>query len=320
MWYKVRREMHMEISIVIVNYYTESVLDHCLTSLVENDKPESLKVIIINNGSSPGSLEKLVKKFEQRLKLTILTNRSNVGFARAVNQGLRQANGNYIFLLNPDTTLITFNGIQRLKEVLEKHADIGIVAPKIIYPDGTTQSEGEWTPSLVSLLGSQLLGLRSQWWRRLQYKRNCSSALRFVDWVTGAAMMIRHDLIEKIGGFNEEYWLYGEDVEFCHRARKHGYRIAVLPTVVVVHDKGKAVEHHIAQAYINSALGMYRFQREIHGEFYARTCVLVLFLGVLIRAVLAPLRRKPFREYIRAGLKIWCLFLRGLRGVKGDIL
>jgi N-acetylglucosaminyl-diphospho-decaprenol L-rhamnosyltransferase len=227
----------VDLSIVIVNYNTRDLLVHCLRSVFVTLDVMSAEVWVVDNASTDGSSEMVVASFP---KVRLIRNAHNVGFAAANNQALCQTEGRFLFLLNSDATLLP-NSLLILRETLVKQESLGICGPCLLNPDGSIQpSWGDFpTPTTEFLFQSFLFKL---WPCRFPYGRRIHFLLRptyqrfqWVDWVTGAAFMLRREVFDQVGGLPEGNFMYGEDLEYCVRARQAGFKVAYVPTAKVYH-------------------------------------------------------------------------------------
>jgi len=220
----------MDISVIIVNYNTSRVFKNCLNSIWKYKNDYQLEVIVVDNNSFDDSVVMIRKDFPE---VKLLINHENQGFARANNLAARIADSEILFFLNPDT-LIQENIFQKIIEIFEANPRVGIVAPQLVVPDSSPQpwaygkEEGLW----------QLV--------KNKFKNNLptyqlTNLLTKADWVSGAALIVRRDVFEKVGGFDENFFMYFEDRDLCYRVRQLGYKIIVLPEIKVVHFGGKSL-------------------------------------------------------------------------------
>jgi GT2 family glycosyltransferase len=229
------------LSVIIVSFNAEILLPGCLSSLFDSFKEKSFEVLVIDNNSQDNTGEFLEKNFPQ---VTLIKNKTNLGFAKAVNQGLVRALGEYIFLLNPDT-LVSKNSLNILLEVMEKNKEIGIVGPKILSPNGEFQRSAFPPPSLLreicDILGKFRLEkiLPANWTNRYFDKRAQTAKEPFeVGWLQGSALLIRKKTIDDIGFFDENFFLFSEDVDFCQRAKKKDWKVVFAPQASIIHLGG----------------------------------------------------------------------------------
>jgi GT2 family glycosyltransferase len=219
----------MDLSVIVVSYNTKELLANCLESLKEQKRKTELEVIVIDNASPDGSATLVKEKFPW-VKLVI--NEKNLGFATAVNQGVRESSGENIFLLNSDTRFKK----GALKALLDFTAEIGpaIIGARLINPDGTVQSSVFRLPTLKGAVLEYWLG-KKDYFSKYVPSGNESQE---VEAVSGGAMLISREIIEKIGFLDERYFMYFEDLDYCRRAREAGFKVFYLPTAEIVHEHG----------------------------------------------------------------------------------
>lgn len=217
----------MLLTIQIVNYNSRENLAKCLGSIREGISKESnFQIIVVNNES-----EAMGGIFGNLENVEVIEAGKNLGFSRAHNLGAKQARGKYILFLNPDTEVLP-KALQKLVEALESDGKIGIAGPLLVGASGQPEEEHcGFQKSPLSLIGS-----------KLRQSRNpaAASGEKEVDWISGGAMMIRKDLFEDLGGFDESYFMYFEDVDLCFRTKKKGRKIVVLPESKVIHKSGQS--------------------------------------------------------------------------------
>lgn len=208
----------MDISFIIVNYGSAKFLKPCLTSLTKNAPSAPWEAIIVNNDSEP------LEDFFYLGNIRVIENGNNDGFAKACNLGSNIAKGRILFFLNPDTEVRTSN-IDLLVEKLNDPS-VGIAAPKLLLPSGDIQpwSNGKRITPFSIILGNLFK----------------IDDLHEIDWASGAALAITKDLFMKIGGFDEVFFMYFEDVDLCKRVSRSGKRIVLVPEVEVVHIGGQS--------------------------------------------------------------------------------
>ena len=225
----------MKLSVVIVNYNNDRVLRDCLQSLPVALDGLDAEVILSDNGSSDGSLDWVRQNFPH---IRILENGANLGFAEANNRAFPIVQGDYILLLNPDT-VVQNDAFRPMMELLEKRPEAGAVGCKLLNADGSRQLSTHAFPRL-STYGYHLLGLSDRFPESRRFGRSNMTYwdgddTREVDWVSGAALMIRREVLEATGGIDSYFFLTYDEVDWCHRIRKAGYQIWYTPEGVVVH-------------------------------------------------------------------------------------
>ncbi|HEY3396319.1 MAG TPA: glycosyltransferase family 2 protein [Armatimonadota bacterium] len=243
------------LDVVIVTYNVRELLLPCLDSL---DGP-SPRVIVVDNASADGTVEALRSGAPQ---VMVLANTENVGFARANNQALRLVAERYVCLLNPDT-VVRPGALARLVETLEAHPTLGLVGPKLLNPDGSLQSAGLRFPTLGSLAGQLIPWERRP--RRPRASRGEDGGAVECDWVIGACMVMRRELLDQVGLLDETYFMYGEEKDLCYRAKQAGWGVACVPSAEVIHYGGQSAEQVPVQSYLAYLDSQFHFL----GKFYA---------------------------------------------------
>jgi GT2 family glycosyltransferase len=222
----------MLLTIQIVNYNSRNFLKDCLLSLRQflSESGGEAELIIINNDATP--IGDFLTSFPfLDGKVRILELNKNVGFSKAHNKGSLMASGDYLLFLNPDTE-VESESLNKMLEVFKSDKKAGIVAPSLIDYDGKIQKD---------CYGLQITPLSTIKAKFPEAKNNIESGEYFeVDWVSGGAMMVRNNLFADLGGFDEKYFMYFEDVDFCLQAKKSGWKIIANPAAKVCHRNGKS--------------------------------------------------------------------------------
>lgn len=226
----------MDVSVIIVNYNTKYLTINCLRSVYSSETGNSYEILMVDNASTDGSVEAIRSLFPE---VRIIENNQNVGFARANNQAAAIASGRYLYILNSDTE-IEKDVIEKTVSFGDLNEDVGIIGTKAILPDKTIQENyykfptllSEWIFFVFGIIKSSSMFL----FKTNKYKTepNLSSPFE-VDVISGTSMFVKREVYEKCGLFNNEFFMYYEDVEFCYRVKKHGFKRIYLPTIKVDH-------------------------------------------------------------------------------------
>jgi len=244
-------------SIIIVNYKSKERLKKCIDSVFDKFENQNFEIVVINNDQEE-NISKALGEFPQ---IQVINLEENAGFGKAVNAGARIARGEWLMFLNPDTQLLTSQ--REMLSFFEATPEAGIISPKLAEERGETQ---KWSagaePGLLDLLGNNIGLPRSQ-------KMWESRKTRTVDWVSGAAMVIKKDLFDKIGGFDENFFMYFEDIDLCKRVRETGKKVFYFPQERVLHLGGKSIENAEKQKADYYRSQDYYFQKHF-GERRAR--------------------------------------------------
>lgn len=225
-----------KVSIVIVNYKCEPLLEACVQSVNKLTDGIKYEVVIVDNGRARPEVGSASSSCR------VLRAPTNVGYAVANNLGIRANSAPYVLLLNPDTIMVN-NAIRAMATYLDAHATAGIVGCKLLNADGSLQLSCRSFPTYWSGLFNRYslptrLAPSNPFSRRYLLSDCDHNSVREVDWVSGACMMVRRRLLEDIGLLDERFFLYSEDVDLCYRARAAGWKVVYIPTGIVTHYIG----------------------------------------------------------------------------------
>ena len=264
----------IDLSIIIVNWNTKEYLLPCVRSIFENEQGMDGEVVVVENGSQDGSADEIRKTFPF---VHIIENERNLGFAKAVNQGLQKASGRYVLLLNPDTQ-VKHGAIERLVSFMDAHPQVGITGVQLLNSDGSRQNSIANFPSLATELLNKSL-LRSLFPKRFPGKgRNYPEPFE-VNSVIGACMMVRREAWGQVGLLDEDYFLFLEETDWCYRMKRAGWKIYHVPDAEVYHFQGKSAEKEKKRARVEYFRSRYHFFKKNKGNLQW----FILLAGVLIR-------------------------------------
>lgn len=215
----------MDLSIIIVNFNTRDFLRDCLTSIFSQKAKMDFEVWVVDNASQDQSVQMVEKEFP---KVKLIKNKENLGFAKGNNSALQKSRGKYLFLLNTDT-VVKEGSIAKIVDFMGKNPQAGALGLKIFNPDGSPQPSVGIFYNLFSaflmLFGGESLG----------FLRTSPSEIKEVDWVAGAALVVRREILNKTGLLDENLFMYMEEVEWCYRIKKAGLKIFFYPGAQVIH-------------------------------------------------------------------------------------
>ena len=252
------------LSVIVLSYNTKDLTKRCLSSIIDNHKEDidkgKIELILADNGSSDGTVEE-IRRSEFLEKAKIVENGKNYGFGKGNNLASKKAEGKYALFLNSDTEALD-QGFLKMVEFLENNPKIGILGGQLENRDGSKQlSAGKfYTP--LNLFFS-LLGFES-------FVRSTPDKISRVDWVSGACMMIRRDLFEKLRGFDENYFMYMEDMDLCFRAKEEGFLTYFYEDVKVIHMQLGSSNRQFAIKNIYKGI-LYFYKK--HGNFLSYSIV-----------------------------------------------
>lgn len=296
------------LSIVILTYRSAVTIPQCLASVRRNCKSIPNEIIVVDNASSDDTVAWIEKKEKG---VVLIKNSNNVGFSRGVNQGLSRAKGEYVLFLNPDV-VVGDGAIKKLLSVLQ-HSDgkVGIVGPRFCYPDGRFQASFGNTPSLRTELIQLFWLYKILPWGRV-IMPNIFSYWQFrekhkVDWVSGGCLMMRGDLVRELGGFDERFFMYMEDIDLCLRVRDVGYGIVYEPGANITHIHRASFHGRFTLGNLFEARSVVLFFNKWHGCREMSNAVIWYLLRVkfYIKLLLAQTwlergRSDNFYDYWRA--------------------
>ncbi|MFC1632729.1 glycosyltransferase family 2 protein [Patescibacteria group bacterium] len=246
----------MNISIVIINYNTRDLLRQCLESIAKTH-PEVDDIIVVDNNSPDDSVAMLKKEFSQ---IKLVASPINAGFGRGVNMGITNAKNDNLLFINPDI-VINSGVLHKLIEELERpeNNDIALIAPRLVHPDGTPQDSARrfQRPLDVVLQRTPLgkTGLGQKRVNRFLMKDQDLDQSQNVDWVVGGCILVRRRAIEQVGEMDERYFMYMEDMDWCRRFWRAGWRVHYYPHVTVAHHHRRESRKNRKLAWIHLKSG-----------------------------------------------------------------
>ncbi|MEN8186285.1 MAG: glycosyltransferase family 2 protein [Bacteroidota bacterium] len=227
-----------KLSIIIVNYNVQHFLEQCLTSVIEATKNIESEIIVIDNNSSDGSCEMLKDKFPD---VKLIDNKNNVGFAKANNQGVNIAKGEYILILNPDT-VVAENTFETILNFTEKQKNPGAIGVRFIDGTGNFLPECKRNIPTFKIAIQKILGDSKNYYaNHINEKEVCK-----VDILTGAFMLMKRDSYQEVNGFDEDFFMYGEDIDLSYKLLKKGYQNYYFGESDIIHYKGESTVKDIS--------------------------------------------------------------------------
>ena len=264
----------MNVSVIIVNYNGLAFTRQCLESLFRFHTSDSFEVIIVDNNSSDGSQIELPKLFPQ---INFISIPENKGFGAANNVGAKKATGEFLFFVNNDTLFIQ-ETIEKLTNFLSSHNTYGIVGPKLLNENSSFQLSFGNFPSMQTELRAK--NMAESYFLQSKEEIVSNKPIR-KDWVTGAALMIRRKVFESIGGFDEQFFMYFEDIDLCKAMSTKGYQSLYVPFVNLIHLGGKSYEKindKILYEYRRSQLRYYDKHNFLFQRIIVRVYIFLKFL------------------------------------------
>jgi GT2 family glycosyltransferase len=289
------------LSILIVNWNTEVILKNCLTSIYDDSESDHWQIVVVDNNSDDGSLTMLERDFPQ---VERVASRENTGFVQGNYLALERARGQYLLLLNTDTR-VERGALGRLVEFMEAHPEAGAAGPKLLNRDGSLQLSCGISPSLATEFTNKLL--LHNLFPFFKLGRWDHTEIREVGWVSGACLMMRRQTVEELGFLDPELFMFYEDLEWCLRIGRSGWKTFYEPSCRVLHLGGQSTRQNLAKMLVISQRSLfYLFEKH-----YGRTQLQVLRLLTLVEMglrfliwglffALIPSRRSEGRQRLRA--------------------
>lgn len=285
----------VDISIVIVNYNVRDFLKSCLISVESASKNLNIETIVVDNHSIDNSVEYLKPQFPN---VEFIALKENVGFAQANNIAIKQAKGKYTLILNPDT-ILNADTLVKMKHFMDNNADVWIAGCKVLNPDMSFQKacrRGFPTPfvSFSKLFGLQSLFPNSRIFGRYNQTYKSVDETYYIDAIMGAFMFARTAELQSLGGFDEDFFMYGEDIDLCYRVYQAGGKIAYFHETSIIHYKGESTR----RSSINGIKHFYEAMEIFARKHYAKSNIFLalLKLGIFLRSIIAYLQ-KYSKEY-----------------------
>jgi len=290
----------INLSIIIVNYNVKEFLEQCINSIFSAIKNINCEIIVVDNNSFDGSVEHINKKFGNDPRIKIIASEINLGFAKANNLGVKNATGKYILILNPDT-ILKEDTIDKTIEFYEKKSDAGIVTCKLIMTNGKLDlacRRSFPTPSvaLYRILGLSKIFPKSRTFGKYNLTFLYEDDVNEVDSVAGAFMLIKKVIYDEVNGFDEEYFMYGEDIDLCFRIKKLGYKIYYYPETSIIHYKGESTKKS-SLSYVNNFYGAMQIfvRKNLNTRFWLLDAIIKL--SITYRAAVSYTKRLIINYY-----------------------
>lgn len=290
----------MDLSILIVSYNTCQLTLDAIRSIYQSVTNYSYEIIVIDNNSMDHSVEQIRHHFPE---VILIQNDTNVGFSRANNQGMRIAKGRYILLLNSDT-IIQPDTLQVMLNFMDQHPKVGASGCKVVLPNGRLDKacrRGFPTPSasFYYVFGFSKLFPKTPKFNQYHLSYLDPDLDYPVDCLVGAFMLVRKEVIEQVGMLDEDFFMYGEDVDWCYRIKKAGWQIYYYPKTSIVHYKGASSKRKPYKIIYEFHRAMFLFHNKHYKKQYPYVVSLVVYAGISLKLVLS-LVQNVLRKKVRS--------------------
>jgi GT2 family glycosyltransferase len=285
----------MKLSIIIVNYNTYTLTKQTIESVIEKEHPFQYEILLVDNASSDGSIERLQKDFNELIlqgTLQIFINEINLGFAKANNIGIRVAIGEYILLLNSDT-VVKEDCLEKCLVQMQSDNNIGALGCKVLLSDGKLDhacKRGFPNPkaSLYYLL--KLYKIDPLKYGQYNALNLHEDEVGEVDCLTGAFMLMPKDVLNKIGLLDEDFFMYGEDIDLCYRIKDGGYKILYYPNAQIIHYKGGSSKKKRTKVIYDFHKAMWIFYKKHYYRKYNFAVAFLVYIGIQIKYLVSIIK------------------------------
>ena len=256
----------MKTSVVIVTYNSADYIERLLKSIINFNKDSDYEIIVVDNNSEDGTVKKVLSIKYEVLSIKLIRNKENFGFAKGINIGARETKGEYLLFINPDTEWKS-GSVDDFVSIFEQDPKVGVVGGKILNRNiKSEKSAGNFLKTSEVFLTA--ISLDEVFGVRFSPNKRCE-----VDFVSGGFMAVRRDLFEKLSGFDENLFIYIEDMEFCFRVRKGGLKVLFDPSIEIIHESHGSSNRGFAIQNIYK--GLLYFHKK-HGNIFSYNSVKLL--------------------------------------------
>ncbi len=278
----------MKLSVIIVNYNVEHFLEQCLNSVLAAQQDFALEAIVVDNNSVDGSLEMMAEKFPQ---ITLIANNDNRGFSKANNQGIRIAKGEYILLLNPDT-VVESDTFAKTIAFMDAHSDAGGLGVKMLDGKGNFLPEskrGLPTPATAfyKMFGLSKIFPRSKRFAAYHQGHLSNEEVHEIEVLSGAFMLMRKSVLDKVGLLDEDFFMYGEDIDLSYRIIKEGFKNYYFPETRIIHYKGESTKKNTVNYVYVFYNAMVIFAKKHYSAKNARAFSFLINSAIIFRGFIA---------------------------------
>lgn len=296
-----------DITAIVVNYNTPNLTNQAIASIVNNSQEISKEVIVVDNGSDNGNCEKIKLRWND--SVTLIRNKCNLGFAKGNNQAMKIASGRYYLLLNSDA-MLTVNSLGEMVRYADNNPEVGILGCKVTSESGEQQSSC-WRIYNLPYLFSRALNLYrlfpDRWFGTTNIEQyGKPQETTDVEVVSGCVMLVRKSAVEKVGLFDERFFMYCEDMDWCARMQKGEFAVRYFSGAKVVHFGGATSMNMINETTIEQSRSILKFMHKHYGVLVCYFANILLGLFFLIRLPVWLLRndkgiaKKKFHPYLRS--------------------
>lgn len=272
----------IDLSIIIVSWNAKNFLDECLQSIYRNAPQHTFETIVVDNASNDGAPDLVVNKYPQAI---LIRNLENLGFAKANNIGIARSTGKYACLINSDATVLD-DCLDRMCLYMDEHSDIAVLGPKVLNPDGSLQPNCREFPTfwknMCRTLAIDKLFPTSKMFGGYYMMNWSHDTTQEVDYLSGCFMMIRRSAIDQVGLFDENFFFYAEDKDWCKRFWKAGWKVVYFPEAHATHYLAGSSDKDPVKLYIQQT----RANLQYYAKHHSRTAKLMFIITNIVHQVI----------------------------------
>ncbi len=278
----------LDLSILIVNFNNAYCLKNCLDSIYSHAPEANFEVIVVDNNSADNSVQVVRQNWPV---VNVIVNPENRGYVAANNQGIQASRGRYVLSLNNDT-VIDEGTLDGLISFMDNHPDVGVCGPKVLNQDGTLQRQCRRSFPTISSSLSYFFRLhrffpKNKYFGRYLMTHLDDETTAEVDSVSGCCMMVRREVVDRIGALDENFIMYGDDLDWCYRIKRSGWKVCYVSDVRIVHLGGQSSRRLPSQCVLLFFRAMAIFYRKHHAQRHTCITNCVVYVGICLKALLA---------------------------------
>jgi GT2 family glycosyltransferase len=305
-----RIDKHMEISVIILSWNDLQHLMICLESLKRNAVKRTMEIIVVDNASIDGSPDAVANRYPD---VILIRNKENLGFPKGNNMGIKASKGKYICLVNSDIEFVNSGTMDAIADYLDEHPDIGMIGPKILNADLTHQSSCRRFPTFWNNI-CEALGLATAFKQSkflggehmLYFK---GDRILDVDVLVGCFWMVRREALSEFGLLDEDFFMYAEDIDWCLRCWKAGWRVVFFSGARAIHYRGSSSKNDPVRCAIDQQHSVLHYWKKHHG-IVSRTIIKLLIFNYLLLRLGPALIRHVFQLQHREETRVYLQILR----------
>jgi GT2 family glycosyltransferase len=276
----------MDVSFVIVSWNAKDLLEKCLRSVVDHKTTRGIEILVVDNASSDGAPEMVAENFPQ---VRLYRNVENLGFAKANNIGIRESTGRYVCLINSDIILLP-GCVDSMIDYMEKHGDIGILSPKLVWPNGDLLTNCKTFPTpwntLTSTFSLWKIFPKSKLLSGREMLHFSYDEIADIEVIAGSFWMVRRSAINDVGLLDESFFFYSEDLDWCRRFWRAGWKIVFFPHAQAIHHHGGSSSRMPFRMYVQQHKSSMHYWRIYHGIWGTLFIGGIIFFNQIMRVMI----------------------------------